>query len=357
MVAAPSTNNITANDNASDDALDDTTKEEESPRNENQEEEEIDSSSSSKLEFPLPFYCPITKKVMVEPVVLPDGISYERSALSNEQQEHLKFYPNRALEAVIKEGLELSGTSLRAGMKRMHKSMRDTFDQVLEKSAIPSPEFRPLPDAYYGPITFSLMHDPVLDPEGNTYERAAIENWIRANGSSPLTRTTLTVEELYPNRAIQDLLDLETQRNEGSIHPSIRRFKQEAAPQSIRNSDPESGESQPVGNETNNVEARRTLTQSQRERIEAFQHTFPTNNEAFPTNNEELLQRQRRRKRVKQLTLIGFILAIVVIVLLVIGFPLEILAFLFLFFLVIWYNSCNPSCNCHVYSRYPGSGH
>ena len=47
---------------------------------------------------------------------------------------------------------------------------------------------------------------------------------------------------------------METQRNEGSIHPSIRRFKQEAAPQSIRNSDPESGESQPVGNETNNVE-------------------------------------------------------------------------------------------------------
>ena len=221
----------------------------------------------------------------------------------------------------------------------MQKSMRDTFDQVLEKSAIPSSEFRPLPDAYYGPITFSLMHDPVLDPEGNTYERAAIENWIRANGSSPLTRTILTVEELYPNRAIQDLLDLETQRNEGSIHPSIRRFKQEAAPQSIRNSDPESGESQPVGNETNNVEARRTLTQSQRERIEAFQHTFPT-------NNEELLQRQRRRKRVMQLTFIGFIFAIVVIFLLVIGFPLEILAFLFLFFVLSWASGCNCDLCC-----------
>jgi hypothetical protein len=119
---------------------------------------------------------------------------------------------------------------MRAGLKRLQHSMRQQFSQLLDKSAIPSREHRDLPDSYYGPITFCLMHNPVIDPEGNTYERAAIENWIQKKHSSPITRTTASVNDLYPNNAIVALLEEEKGKSEGSIHPSIRKWKEEVPP-------------------------------------------------------------------------------------------------------------------------------
>jgi hypothetical protein len=132
---------------------------------------------------------------------------------------------------MIEEAVELSGGSLRAGLKRFDKSVRSTFQLLLEKSALPSPEYHPLPEAYYCSITFNLMHDPVIDPDGNSYERVAIENWIQVNGKSPATRTPLTVEALYENHAISDLLDEEKNGSDDTMHPSIRRFKTETPPQ------------------------------------------------------------------------------------------------------------------------------
>jgi hypothetical protein len=108
----------------------------------------------------------------------------------------------------------------------------------LEKSALPSPEYHPLPESYYCSITFNLMHEPVIDPDGHTYERVAIENWIRVNGKSPATRSPLTVDQLYPNHAISDLLDEEKNRAEETMHPSIRKFKAETPP---RRTDAEMG--------------------------------------------------------------------------------------------------------------------
>ena len=73
---------------------------------------------------------------------------------------------------------------------------------------------RPLPEPYYCPITFDLFHTPVIDPEGNTYEYAAIVPWIRTNGTSPLSRTPLSVHQLYPNHAIRQLLDYHASEEE-----------------------------------------------------------------------------------------------------------------------------------------------
>ena len=57
------------------------------------------------------------------------------------------------------------------------------------------------------PITLEVMEDPVIDREGNTYERVAIEEWIRAHGTSPITRSRLSVSELTPNRILKDIID------------------------------------------------------------------------------------------------------------------------------------------------------
>ena len=45
-----------------------------------------------------------------------------------------------------------------------------------------------------------------MDPEGNTYERAAIEKWVRRHGTCPLTRKPLTLDQLKPNRVLEDLM-------------------------------------------------------------------------------------------------------------------------------------------------------
>jgi len=182
--------------------------------------------------FPDPFYCPITKKVMDDPVVLSDGVSYEKSAVTSREEN---MYPNRALKAVIDDAVAASGTSVRAAVVRIQHSMRKVYNEVLEK------KYRPLSDVYYGPITFSLIHEPVIDPEGHTFEKVAIVTWIRENGSSPLTRTELSIGDLFPNHAITELLNIEKNRDESSIHPSIRKFKAEEPPKPNGDVDPEMG--------------------------------------------------------------------------------------------------------------------
>ncbi|CAF1528862.1 unnamed protein product [Rotaria sp. Silwood1] len=58
------------------------------------------------------------------------------------------------------------------------------------------------------PITYELFRDPVLAPDGHTYERHAIEQWIQNHGTSPITRQPLFVEQLYPNRKVKELVDV-----------------------------------------------------------------------------------------------------------------------------------------------------
>mmetsp|Transcript_23715 Transcript_23715/g.35015 ORF Transcript_23715/g.35015 Transcript_23715/m.35015 type:complete len:203 (+) Transcript_23715:357-965(+) len=152
-------------------------------------------------------------------------------------------------------------------MVRMERSLRKALSEVWEKSLLPSNEHRPFPDVYCCPITFSHIHEPVIDPEGNTYEKNVILKWIAENGDSPLTRTALSDDDLFPNHAIRDLLDIEKNRDEASIHPSIRKFKEEKPP-STRD-DLETGDG--GGGETPH----------------------------FPMNHEELDESERRRRQLQ----------------------------------------------------------
>lgn len=63
------------------------------------------------------------------------------------------------------------------------------------------------------------MTDPVMDPEGNTYDRSAIEEWLRMREQSPITRAELRIDQLVPNRALKAAIDDE--RNSlPAMHPS-----------------------------------------------------------------------------------------------------------------------------------------
>jgi serine/threonine protein kinase len=64
------------------------------------------------------------------------------------------------------------------------------------------------------PITLALFRDPVVAQDGHTYERSAIEEWIRKKGTSPITSQQISIEHLYPNHAIKKAID----RFEDSLH-------------------------------------------------------------------------------------------------------------------------------------------
>lgn len=53
------------------------------------------------------------------------------------------------------------------------------------------------------PITLALFIDPVMTKYGHTYERKAIMEQVRRNGTDPLTRQGLTSVDLVPNIAIR----------------------------------------------------------------------------------------------------------------------------------------------------------
>ncbi|PRP78817.1 WD repeat, SAM and U-box domain-containing protein 1-like [Planoprotostelium fungivorum] len=69
-----------------------------------------------------------------------------------------------------------------------------------------APATRNLPDAFYCPITCEVMVDPVIATDGHTYERWAIEDWLRRSDTSPLTNLKLRGKDLVPNYALRQLM-------------------------------------------------------------------------------------------------------------------------------------------------------
>merc|ERR1711963_619454 len=66
-------------------------------------------------------------------------------------------------------------------------------------STLPPPE----PEEFICPITQEMMDNPVSDNEGISYERTAIEEWLKIKNESPLTNKPLLHSDLRPNIALK----------------------------------------------------------------------------------------------------------------------------------------------------------
>jgi len=64
-----------------------------------------------------------------------------------------------------------------------------------------------VPNEYLCPITLSIMEDPVLMPDGQTYERSAIEIALSVSPLSPITRQPMKIEDAVPNYALKSLIE------------------------------------------------------------------------------------------------------------------------------------------------------
>ena len=64
-----------------------------------------------------------------------------------------------------------------------------------------------IPSEFMCPITMVVMKDPVLGTDGYTYEKEAIQQWLRSNTQSPMTREPMRMDGCRPNRALKDAIE------------------------------------------------------------------------------------------------------------------------------------------------------
>ena len=67
-------------------------------------------------------------------------------------------------------------------------------------------EPRKHPKSYICPLTMSVMFDPVLDNEGNSYERKALMQWLEKNQISPVSRQPMSKRLVVPNIALREAI-------------------------------------------------------------------------------------------------------------------------------------------------------
>jgi hypothetical protein len=76
-------------------------------------------------------------------------------------------------------------------------------------------------DEFICPITYELMRDPVVASDGHTYEKAAIEKWLKHHQISPRNgepMASLTIPNMNMKKLIQDIID------EVSFYLSVHAF-------------------------------------------------------------------------------------------------------------------------------------
>ena len=63
-----------------------------------------------------------------------------------------------------------------------------------------------VPGEFMCPITTSIMSDPVIGSDGHTYERSAITEWLKTHTTSPITRQSMSLQDLRPNHSLKSMI-------------------------------------------------------------------------------------------------------------------------------------------------------
>ena len=103
------------------------------------------------------------------------------------------------------------------------KALGEAVTHVLSQASInpvdsqaPQPGPVAVPVDFLCPITYELMREPVLVADGSTYEREAIEHWLKTHSTSPVTNERLAHTMIVPNNMARSLI-----RDFATAHPSL----------------------------------------------------------------------------------------------------------------------------------------
>lgn len=72
-----------------------------------------------------------------------------------------------------------------------------------EASPVPQP-----PNAFFCPITHSIMRDPAIIEDGVSYEYESIKKWLQTNDTSPITNSDVDDEIIIKNTNLKNVINL-----------------------------------------------------------------------------------------------------------------------------------------------------
>ncbi|KAF1913375.1 hypothetical protein BDU57DRAFT_522263 [Ampelomyces quisqualis] len=124
------------------------------------------------------------------------------------------------IEARMESGSvsRMQGQEERAERKQEFETKRDDLRTAF---AISDPEHhqkREVPDYLIDGITFELLVDPVVTKNGRSYERATLIEHLKRSATDPLTRETLTIDDLRPNMALKEACAEFMEQNSGWVY-------------------------------------------------------------------------------------------------------------------------------------------
>lgn len=184
------------------------------------DDESFDNNNTMAL--PTCFYCPTTGILLQDPVVTREGMSMERSA-AEQFFGGCQLYPNRVLKGLV--ALVRSDNDeerniqdprhplLQAAKTCTMTSRLKQWKRWCRRCILGQNDRLVFPDALYCPLSGRLLTDaslPTIAPDGYTYRDAAIRQWIgsRHAATSPVTGQPLRTQDLYPNHAVQEVMQL-----------------------------------------------------------------------------------------------------------------------------------------------------
>ena len=122
-----------------------------------------------------------------------EELSFSESSLSDSEDSHRVRHRIRDVDNRV--------TRLYDKLRRENESLKSLVHQV--------------PDHWLCPLSMELMEDPVSTLLGHTYERHAIETWLRRHDTDPMTNSVLPDKMLIPNIALRQTIEA-WRRQEGN---------------------------------------------------------------------------------------------------------------------------------------------
>lgn len=169
--------------------------------------------------FPLDFACPITKKMMSDPVRTPDGVHFERQAIVQWlEMGHgvcpVTDFPLFAESLRSSPALKVKIQHWQWKMQRLQEREEQSSSAVEEEEEedeAPSHDTRPsiapgvaIPAKMQCSLTQRLMVDPVMTKYGHSYERSALLKWLKTRGSvCPVTGQALALSQIVSNNSLK----------------------------------------------------------------------------------------------------------------------------------------------------------
>ncbi|OAP59832.1 hypothetical protein AYL99_04834 [Fonsecaea erecta] len=98
-------------------------------------------------------------------------------------------------------------------LQREAEERRSNIRRGFEDRSVPDSAERVVPDWLIDPITFEVMHDPVVTSTGVSYERATLLKHIKAVGVDPISRRPLKPDQLIPNVALKNACEEFLEKN------------------------------------------------------------------------------------------------------------------------------------------------